>query len=39
MDEPELFWNARKEKFRKDKRANALLEREPRKGWNLVKKI
>jgi predicted dehydrogenase len=32
----ELFWNAEKEKFRKDKAANALLSREYRKGWNLI---
>lgn len=31
-----LEWNPRKEKFRKDKEATALLSREPRKGWDLV---
>lgn len=29
----ELFWNHKKEKFRRDAQANALLSREYRKGW------
>lgn len=32
----ELFWNAKKEKFRHDAEANALLSREYRKGWDLI---
>jgi predicted dehydrogenase len=32
----ELRWNARREKFRGDREANALLERENRQAWNLV---
>ncbi|MEI9920642.1 MAG: hypothetical protein WDO14_17900 [Bacteroidota bacterium] len=31
-----LEWNAKKEKFRGDKEATALLSREPRKPWNLI---
>ena len=31
-----LEWNAKKEKFRGDKEASALLNREPRKGWDLI---
>jgi predicted dehydrogenase len=31
-----LEWNAKKEKFRHDKEATALLDREPRKPWNLI---
>ncbi|WKN32272.1 Gfo/Idh/MocA family oxidoreductase [Porifericola rhodea] len=31
-----LEWNSKKEKFRGDKEANALLERENRKEWNLA---
>jgi len=31
-----LEWNARKEKFRGDKEATALLDREPRKPWDLI---
>jgi predicted dehydrogenase len=31
-----LEWNAKKEKFRGDKEANAFLYREPRKGWDLI---
>jgi predicted dehydrogenase len=32
----ELHWNPKKEKFRHDADANALLSREARKGWDLV---
>ena len=32
----ELEWNARKEKFRHNPEANALLDRPYRKGWNLT---
>ncbi|HEY1055756.1 MAG TPA: gfo/Idh/MocA family oxidoreductase, partial [Emticicia sp.] len=32
----ELQWNAKKEKFRHDKEANALLSREYRKEWDLI---
>lgn len=32
----ELFWNAKKEKFRHDSQANAFLSREYRKGWKLI---
>lgn len=32
----ELFWNAKKEKFRHDAQANAFLSREYRKGWKLI---
>ncbi|RYU95464.1 Gfo/Idh/MocA family protein [Emticicia agri] len=32
----ELHWNAKKEKFRHDKEANALLSREYRKEWDLT---
>lgn len=31
-----LEWNAKKEKFRGDKEANSYLNREPRKGWDLI---
>jgi predicted dehydrogenase len=31
-----LEWNAKKEKFKKDKEANSYLNREPRKGWDLI---
>jgi predicted dehydrogenase len=31
-----LEWNSRKEKFRGDKEATALLDREPRKQWDLI---
>jgi predicted dehydrogenase len=31
-----LEWNAKKEKFRGDKEANGFLNREPRKGWDLI---
>lgn len=31
-----LEWNAKKEKFRGDKEATALLNREARKGWDLI---
>jgi predicted dehydrogenase len=32
----ELQWNAKGEKFKRDREANALLERKPRKDWDLV---
>lgn len=31
-----LEWNAKKEKFRKDKEANSYLNREARRPWNLI---
>ncbi|HEX8060871.1 MAG TPA: Gfo/Idh/MocA family oxidoreductase [Cyclobacteriaceae bacterium] len=31
-----LEWNAKKEKFKHDKEATALLDRKPRKPWNLI---
>lgn len=31
-----LEWNAKKEKFKDDKEANGLLNREPRKAWDLI---
>ncbi len=32
----ELHWNARKERFRHDSEANAMLSREYRKGWDFI---
>ena len=32
----ELEWNPKKEKFKHDSEANALLWREYRKGWDLI---